>query len=756
MSISAKANKVRRRRDKQFKAALKHLRESIEESDQPVASHIKSVSALQSQLEYAWQRFQSCQKELDDLDDEDLAQEKQAWKDYAELSSRIHNIASKKQQSTCRMPSNHELDNKSSITATPVTTKLPEIHIPTFDGIMANKTRITALHEDWIDLSEDFKSIRRLLNKYELSGQHNKDVLITYRKLVDDIWRRFNIVFDELLEIDDNEPEDLRDVYIELVTRLNNLNEINSSSTDASNTVANPKPPERCRNTSSSVQRRKNNFNNNSNNVHTPPMEKVVSNLAPIPSHDKRSSLHNKNNNTRSSPTRDLTTKLASSLPERSDSTLPIGLNQTTTQVRSSSPTRDLTTTKFASSLSERSDSTLPIALNQITSNVRRSSPTRDLKTNSHEPLDQKELNPVQDNYGHTSPTENVLSNPVTIPLHDTRNSTHDTRTASPTRDSTTTKYATLLSEQSDSTLANSLNQTTSNTRNSSPTRELRTTSHDPPDRKKLNPVQDNYGHTPPMENILSNPVTIPLHNTRNSTHDTRTASPTRDLTTTTFASSASQQSDSTPPDALNQTILHDRRDREEERISSDDNSAPPLISTNPSQDVSCPITAIHKVENNVLNSVNGTEVYPKSKSTTNSPESTTFDSSRNRFSSSITSTANNLSCITAFATHETNIMPETQSPENNLKTPPSPRPKESTRASDPNRNDILKNNLRESARKLGLFEDFHFQRDNDPKDTDRIVKERIVYNTPHMLITLPQSPDINLIENVWAEIGKR
>ena len=63
---------------------------------------------------------------------------------------------------------------------------------------------------------------------------------------------------------------------------------------------------------------------------------------------------------------------------------------------------------------------------------------------------------------------------------------------SSPTRDSTTTKYATLLSEQSDSTLANSLNQTTFNTRNSSPTRELTTTSHDPPDRKKLNPVQDN------------------------------------------------------------------------------------------------------------------------------------------------------------------------------------------------------------------------------------------------------------------------
>ena len=65
----------------------------------------------------------------------------------------------------------------------------------------------------------------------------------------------------------------------------------------------------------------------------------------------------------------------------------------------------------------------------------------------------------------------------------------------------------------------------------------------------------------------------------------------------------------------------------------------------------------------------------------------------------------------------------------------------------------ILKN--KESARKLRLLEDFHFQQDTDPKHTARIVKEWIVYNTPHMLITPPQS-DINLIENLWDEIGKR
>ena len=68
----------------------------------------------------------------------------------------------------------------------------------------------------------------------------------------------------------------------------------------------------------------------------------------------------------------------------------------------------------------------------------------------------------------------------------------------------------------------------------------------------------------------------------------------------------------------------------------------------------------------------------------------------------------------------------------------------------------ILKNNVKESGRKLGLLEDFYFQQDNDPKHTAGIVKEWIVYNTPYMLITSQQSPDINSIENLWAEMGKR
>ena len=55
----------------------------------------------------------------------------------------------------------------------------------------------------------------------------------------------------------------------------------------------------------------------------------------------------------------------------------------------------------------------------------------------------------------------------------------------------------------------------------------------------------------------------------------------------------------------------------------------------------------------------------------------------------------------------------------------------------------------------MGIYEDFYFQQDNDPKHTAAIVKEWILYNTPHMLVTPPQNPD-NPIEHLWAIIGKR
>lgn len=66
----------------------------------------------------------------------------------------------------------------------------------------------------------------------------------------------------------------------------------------------------------------------------------------------------------------------------------------------------------------------------------------------------------------------------------------------------------------------------------------------------------------------------------------------------------------------------------------------------------------------------------------------------------------------------------------------------------------ILKENLQKSANKLGIGTSFYFQQDCDPKHTTH--NQWLLYNTPHMLHTAPQSLDINPIEHVWWKLEKR
>lgn len=57
---------------------------------------------------------------------------------------------------------------------------------------------------------------------------------------------------------------------------------------------------------------------------------------------------------------------------------------------------------------------------------------------------------------------------------------------------------------------------------------------------------------------------------------------------------------------------------------------------------------------------------------------------------------------------------------------------------------------------KLVLLENFYCQQDNNPNHMAKIVKEQLLYNTTHVLRTLPQNPDINPIEHLWGEIDKK
>ena len=105
MLTTSKVNSIRRKRDKLFEGTLTTVREGIDRYEQSNMQEIAYLRSYQSILQDGWNRFQSLQNELYEPEEDDFAQQREAFKLYLSLVNRIRELMEGKRPST---PSTHK------------------------------------------------------------------------------------------------------------------------------------------------------------------------------------------------------------------------------------------------------------------------------------------------------------------------------------------------------------------------------------------------------------------------------------------------------------------------------------------------------------------------------------------------------------------------------------------------------------------------------------------------------------------------